>query len=67
MASKNRITINLGAQEHTELAALSERYQVSMAWLGRQAVAEFLDRYRTVELQLPLAVSPRPYKDERSA
>lgn len=57
MASKNRFTINLDPQSHKELYALSERYGVSLAWLGRQAVHEFLDHYRNQELQLPLSLA----------
>jgi hypothetical protein len=28
-----------------------------MAWLGRQAISEFIERYRNEELQLPLVLS----------
>jgi len=55
MPAKNRFTVNLDPESHVELQALSERYGVSLAWLGRQAVRDFLDRYREQELQLPLS------------
>jgi hypothetical protein len=57
MASKYRISVNLAESEYGELAAMSEKHRVSMAWLGRQAVIELLERYRREELQLPLALS----------
>jgi len=54
VASKHRVSVNVSAQEYRELSALAEKHQVSMAWLGRQAIQEFLSRYRHEELQLPL-------------
>ena len=41
-----------------ELCALAEKHHVSLAWLGRQAVAEFLERYQDRDLQLPLTFPP---------
>ena len=52
----NRISVGLSDKEHTELQALSEKHRVSLAWLGRQAIGEFLERYRNRELQLPLTL-----------
>jgi hypothetical protein len=43
-------------REYMQLLALSEKHRVSLAWLGRQAVIEFLDRYANEELQLPLGL-----------
>ena len=57
MAAKHRVTVNLEDREYGELLALSDKYRVSLAWLGRQATIEFLERYETVELQLPLSLS----------
>jgi len=54
MASKHRLSVNLSPEEHRELAALAEKTRISKAWLGRHAIAEFLERYRDRELQLPL-------------
>lgn len=54
MASKNRLTVNLSEAEHQELAALAEKNNVSMAWLGRQAIANLLEQNKQQELQLPL-------------
>lgn len=57
VTSKHRVTINISGQEYSELSALSDRHRVSLAWLGRQAIIEFLDRCDKVELQLPLNLS----------
>ena len=54
MTSKCRVSVNLSADEHRELAALAERAKVSKAWLGRQAIADFLERTRDGQVQLPL-------------
>lgn len=54
MASKNRMTVNLDDQEYQELHAMSQEHQVSMAWLGRQAILKLLDQYKQNEIQLPL-------------
>ena len=51
------MTINLEDREYAELAALSDKHRVSLAWLGRQAIIEFLERRETDDLQLPLNLS----------
>ena len=38
------MTINLEDREYAELSALSDKHRVSLAWLGRQAIIEFLER-----------------------
>ena len=53
MPSKHRISLNLTADEYREVAALAERARVSKAWIGRQALVAFLERYRNPNLQLP--------------
>ena len=61
MATKPRISISVSEQEYRELSALAEKHHISLAWLGRQAVTEFLERYQDRSLQLPLTIpSPRP-------
>ena len=57
MASKHRLSVNLSPKEHRELAALAENVRVSKAWLGRQAITEFLERYSEKGLHLPLNLS----------
>lgn len=54
MPSKHRVSLNLSAEEHREVAALAEKGRVSKAWICRHALIEFLDRYRDRDLQLPL-------------
>jgi hypothetical protein len=46
MAVNNRITVNLNAEEHAALSALSERFQVSLAWLGRRAIVDLIEQCR---------------------
>ena len=55
-SGQNRISVGLSDEEHAELRALAEKYRVSMAWLGRQAITEFLDKYQKQELELPIGV-----------
>ena len=58
MAAKTRFSVALNVNEYAELATLAERHRVSMAWLVRSAVAEFLDRYRDEDdPQLPLPLT----------
>ena len=54
VAARHRVTINLEDREYAELAALSERHRVSLAWLGRRAIIELLERSESEGLQLPL-------------
>ena len=57
MPQNHRISVGLSNTEHTELRELSEKHRVSVAWLGRQAIVEFLERCRINEFQIPLAWS----------
>ena len=57
MAATRRVTINLEDREYAELSALSDRHRVSLAWLGRRAIVELLERAETEDLQLPLNLS----------
>jgi hypothetical protein len=57
--ARQRISINLLDGEYTELAALAERHNISMAWIGRKAIIDFLDRYCANPLQLPLTFPER--------
>ena len=57
MATKHRVTINIDDREFRQLAALSDKHRVSLAWLGRQAIIEFLECHEYEELQLPLSLS----------
>jgi len=54
MAANHRVSVNLTKQEYQDLAGLAEKYRVSMAWLSRQAISDYVERHRNEALQLPL-------------
>ena len=67
MTAKTRFSVALNVNEYAELATLSERHRVSMAWLVRNAVAEFLDRYRDEDdSQLPLPLTTARFQRRES-
>ncbi len=57
MAASFRVTVNLEEPEYAVLSGLSGKHRVSLAWLGRQAIIEFLERHEEEEIQLPLMLS----------
>lgn len=57
VAASFRVTVNLEESEYAVLSALSGKHRVSLAWLGRQAIIEFLERHEGEEVQLPLILS----------
>ena len=59
MASRHRISLNLTAEEYREVAALAEKARVSRAWIGRQALIEFLERNRARDIQFPLDLAAK--------
>lgn len=63
--TKQRVTINLSVGEYRELAALSEKHNVSMAWIGHKAIIELLEKTRGELLQLPLSFGTRPEDRQR--
>lgn len=56
----NRVSVGLSGTEYAELKGLSEKHHISLAWLGRRAIVEFLDNYRNEDLQLPLILKGGP-------
>ena len=46
MQKQHRISISLSDHEYAAVKNISENYQVSLAWIGRRAIAEFLDRHQ---------------------
>ena len=67
MATKERFTVNIDADQFERLQRLAERHGVSLAWLGRQAIAQFLaDQYPQSELPFP-PISAAQRQRERSA
>ena len=65
MATKTRFSVALDNQEYVALGVVSEKHRISMAWLVRQAVADFLERYRNEETQLPLRFSTTTHPESR--
>jgi len=61
---RHRITLNLGGSEYESLLELSRKNRVSLAWLGRQAIVELLDRYQSEGRQLPLQLSKASRKTD---
>ena len=59
MAANHRVTVNLEAPEYSQLSALADKHRISLAWLGRRAIVEFLERNEQEELQFPLRL---PYQ-----
>jgi len=51
---------NLTEEEYGQLAALAERHNLSMAWIGRKAILDFLEHHYGEALQLPLTFARRP-------
>lgn len=54
MAANHRVTVNLDAPEYSQLSALADKHRISLAWLGRRAIVEFLERNEREEPQFPL-------------
>ena len=52
-----RVTVSIDERDYEQLVALAEEHRVSLAWLVRYAVADFLDRYRREQLELPLELT----------
>ena len=51
---KERLTVNLESAEFQELQRLAKEHNVSMAWLGRRAIAWFLEQNNS-QRELPFA------------
>ena len=52
--SSTRITVSLPDDDHTALSAMAERHDVSLSWLARRAVAEFLENHGRGDAQFAL-------------
>ena len=55
-----RLSVSLRSEDYDEVMRLAERYDVSAAWLGRQAIVEFLEKYRDAQSLLPLGLKRTP-------
>ena len=58
MATKERLTVNLQADDYRELQRIAQQHNVSMAWLGRRAIERFLEQSNS-QLELPLSLPSR--------
>ena len=67
MAVKHRVSVNLSAEEYQELSWMAEKYRVSMAWLSRRAIGDFLERCQEETLQLPLGLRHEARSDSGRA
>lgn len=54
VASRERITVNLGKAQHQELQALAKQHNVSMSWIAQVAIDRLLDQHKQREFQFPL-------------
>lgn len=52
MAVKNRVTVNLEDEEYEALVDVATRADRSIAWVGRQAIVEFLASRERKEVPL---------------
>lgn len=61
-----RTTVSLPSDQHKKLQALAEANGLSVAWVVRQAVGEFLERVATEQDFDPLHVSsPNDSKEDK--
>lgn len=59
MTSKERLSVNLDKIEYLDLQQLAKANNVSMAWLGRQAIIRLLEQHKQQEFQFPLELNQR--------
>ena len=60
-----RITVSLTGGDHAALAAIAGRCNVSLSWVMRRAITEFLENHKDSDLRIPLdAKSPRKSRHE---
>lgn len=45
MQKTQRISVGLSVPEHEALQQIATKHRVSLAWIGRHAITEFLVRY----------------------
>ncbi len=62
-----RITVSLADDEYASLCGLAEKYDVSLSWLTRKAVVEFLSEYREGRGQLTLDLPVQHPKTNRAS
>ena len=60
-----RTTVSLPSDQHEKLQALAEANDLSVAWVVRQAVAEFLDRVEDEKSFSPLSALAGNHQGEQ--
>ncbi len=53
-----RTTVSLSQEQYKQLQALADANSLSVAWVVRQAVGEFLDKVAKEQQYNPLALKP---------
>ena len=54
MERPQRISVGLSIPEYENLQRIADQHRVSLAWICRQAIAEFLARYETSDSKVLL-------------
>lgn len=54
---KKRLSISLEPRSHAALESLAAEHDVSVAWLARRAISEFIERQERAQQDLPLVRS----------
>ena len=54
MERPQRISVGLSIAEYENLQRIADKHRVSLAWVGRQAIAEFLARYEASDSKVLL-------------
>lgn len=49
MQKRHRVSIGVSDDEYVALQAIAQKHDVSMAWIGRQAILAFLSSYEQNE------------------
>ena len=52
--TKKRLSISLEPRSHAALENLAAEHDVSVAWLARRAISEFIERQDKAQQELPL-------------
>ena len=64
MATKERLTVNIDAAQFEQLQRLAEEHEVSMAWLGRHAIARFLAN-ESLQTEMPFLPVPAAQRQQK--
>ena len=51
-----RMTVSLFERDFTALTRLAERRDVSISWIARQALSEFVEKHYSTDVKLPLRI-----------